>query len=455
MTTTELTLPQRAAVALGTGEHEKQLVLMAAEAQTITEIKNKDGRDQCHSMMMTLKNARVAIEKTGKTAREDAQAFSKAVIAEEKRLIAITEAEEARLQKLRDDWDAAVEAERQAKIEAERNRVAKIKEAIGNITSAPLRHVASNAEKLDTAIEFYRIMPISQDEYAEFVPEAEAIRAQTLEKLTVLRDAAIAKEAEAARLAAEREELARLRAETEARRKEDERIAAEKRAADEAELKALREKQEAELAAQRAEIARQQAERDAEIAAQAKAAKEAQEAAEAKLAAERAEFERKQREAAEEVARLAEHERLAKLCREFVANAMAQAETPSEWAYSFNEENYNGSETSIEAAIAEALAEADDREAFWIGKCKRFVGRGDADDVIERLQEQCYEECGEFGETYLEDVTKEERQELEDFITAWAARVDRSNFYTVEGAQKFTVEEARKLIETPATTEAA
>ena len=94
--TNELTLPQRAAVALGAAEHEKQLALLVAEAQTITEIKNADGRTQCHATYMTLKNARVAISKTGKVAREDAKAFCDAVIAEERRLISIIEAEFSR-----------------------------------------------------------------------------------------------------------------------------------------------------------------------------------------------------------------------------------------------------------------------------------------------------------------------------------------------------------------------
>ena len=66
--TTELTLPQRAAVALGAAEHEKQLILLVAESKTITEIKNADGRTQCHAAYMKLKNARVAIAATSKTA---------------------------------------------------------------------------------------------------------------------------------------------------------------------------------------------------------------------------------------------------------------------------------------------------------------------------------------------------------------------------------------------------
>ncbi|MCT9071221.1 hypothetical protein N6G06_07570 [Cupriavidus gilardii] len=77
---TELTLPQRAAVALGSAEHETKLKELAIKHADIVDIKNSAGRDQCHAAMMTLANARVAITKAGKEARDDATKFSKAVI---------------------------------------------------------------------------------------------------------------------------------------------------------------------------------------------------------------------------------------------------------------------------------------------------------------------------------------------------------------------------------------
>lgn len=297
MTTTELTLPQRAAVALGTAEHETRLALLAEEAKSIVQIKNKDGREQCHSLMMTLKNARVAIEKAGKAAREDAQAFSKAVIAEEKRLIAITEAEESRLQGLRDKWDADREAERQAKIEAERRRVAAIRERIESVRALPLQAVGKSAVEISSIIFSLSTTP-DYSQFEEFADEFKAVRFDAIDKLAKAETAQRNAEVEAARLKAEREELARLRAEAEARRQEQERIASEERARQEAELAEARRKQEAELAAQRAEIARQQAEREAEAARQAQATKDAQDAAQAKLDAERAELDRQRAEVA-------------------------------------------------------------------------------------------------------------------------------------------------------------
>lgn len=264
--TTELTLPQRAAVALGTAEHEKHLALLVAESKTITEIKNADARAQCHSALMTLKTARVTIEKTGKAAREDAQAFSKAVITEEKRLIGITQAEEDRLQVLRDKWDADREAERQAKIEAERKRIDELKRMVDDIRMSVVEAAGKSAEYIQG--ELNDLKNLSPGEiFKEFQQEAIRARDESIAKLTEMladqaaKEAAAAQlkaeqEAEAARLKSEREELARLRAEAEARRKEDERKAAEARDAQEAELLAARKKQESDLAAQLAESER-------------------------------------------------------------------------------------------------------------------------------------------------------------------------------------------------------
>ena len=72
-------------VALGSSKAEIDLVELASKSKTIVAITNKDGRTECHAAAMTAKDARVSIEKAGKAAREDATAFSKAVIAEERR----------------------------------------------------------------------------------------------------------------------------------------------------------------------------------------------------------------------------------------------------------------------------------------------------------------------------------------------------------------------------------
>ena len=89
--TTELTVTARAALALSSEQTRKDLKELVAKSANIREVKNAAGRDECHGAAMALVRARTTITKTGKAAREDAAAFQKAVIAEEKSLIAITE----------------------------------------------------------------------------------------------------------------------------------------------------------------------------------------------------------------------------------------------------------------------------------------------------------------------------------------------------------------------------
>ena len=142
----ELTLPQRAAVALNAAEHERKLVELAAGAKAIVAITNAAGYQECHATRMALKRTRVEIERTGKAAREDAQAFSKAVIAEEKRLVGIIAGEEERLCDLQDAWDAKLEAEREAKRKAEQDRVDGIRAKIDAMRGEPVRlRVATTA----------------------------------------------------------------------------------------------------------------------------------------------------------------------------------------------------------------------------------------------------------------------------------------------------------------------
>ncbi|WP_232355980.1 coiled-coil domain-containing protein [Burkholderia vietnamiensis] len=288
-TTTELTVVERAAIALGTSERETELRALVAKSTDIVEIKNAAGRDQCHGAAMALRTARTSIRKVGKDARDDATKFSKAVIAEEDRLVALIEPEEARLLGMRDAWDEAREAEKRAKLEAEQRRVAAIREHIDDIRAIAVRAVGMPAARIHGEIDDLEALGITLDRFAELTGEAEAVRGVTLDKLRELHAAAVAQEAETARLAAEREAIERERAELaaqrereEAERAERERVEAAARAEQE---RADRERREAEEAARRAQQEREDTERRAAMAAE-----------EARLAEQRAEQERRQDE---------------------------------------------------------------------------------------------------------------------------------------------------------------
>ena len=323
----ELSVPERAAVALGATEHEKALLVLATKYADITKIVNPAGREQCHAAYMELKTTRVSIEKAGKDAREDANAFQKAVIKEVERLTAITAAEESRLQVLRDAYDAEREAERQAKAAAEKVRVDTIRRRIAEMQSIPAMLIGKSSETIAAAIESLEAVEITLETHQEFAGEGEVAKLATVQKLWEMFKAQQEHEAEAARLQQEREQLARERIEAEEReriaaaarakqqaadRAERERIETEQRAANERAAALLREQQEAHEArmrAERAEIQRQQDEINAAREEQERIAREARKAAE--LEARRLIVVAEAKRQAEEQDRIAEAQRIA------------------------------------------------------------------------------------------------------------------------------------------------
>lgn len=311
--TTELAPIERAKQVLSFDETKAKLADLAVQSVRIVEITTPAGYQEAQRARVELKSTRVDIQKRGKAAREDATAYSKAVIEAEKELIGVIEPEESRLQALQDAWDAAREAERQATIEAERQRVETIQKRIAAIRALPAVAGRGSSQIEET-------ISIAEtnigDDFQEFTESAKAAQAEVIETLRRMIDAAKASEEaeririaedharaesmriEAERLAAERAELERLRAEQDERERieraaRDAELAADraKIEAERAELRAAQEAQrKSEDDARRAEIERQrEAERVARDAAeaQAKAAREAAAAAEAaRIAAE-------------------------------------------------------------------------------------------------------------------------------------------------------------------------
>lgn len=337
---TALTVAERAAVALNSSEHERKLLELASASKSITEITNKAGREQCNSARMALKRVRVDIEKTGKAAREEAQAFSKAVIAEERRLISLTEPEETRLGKIQSEYDEKIAAEKRAREQAEAQRKADIQARIDEIRDLPATMIGQHSGVITECIGRVKALVIDET-FAESKSQAEGARATALVRLDKMLTATVAAEAEALRLEqeraaqeVERQRLAREKAEQEAAAaKERERIAEEERmaraaAAAEAarqaeELRRQREAQEAAAARERqrleeearqaqlrretedrehqAKLRRQREEEEAQAAERRRALDEEERAAaqrradeEARLLAERAELERQQ-----------------------------------------------------------------------------------------------------------------------------------------------------------------
>lgn len=70
---------------------------------------------------------------------------------------------------------------------------------------------------------------------------------------------------------------------------------------------------------------------------------------------------------------------------------------------------------------------------FDVGKKRPYTPTIDVDDVIERLQVQAYDECGEFAEDFLDwrtmskgNIEEDLREHLQDELDAW---LNRHNLY--------------------------
>lgn len=272
---TELTVVERAVAAFD--EKEEELRELAARSLTITAITNADGYQQCHSARMVLKNRRIEIDKHGKKVRDEAVKFSKAVIAQADKFIALIEPEENRLNSLQTAYDSAEEAKKQAAIAAEQQRVANLQERVRELSGLLnlVKRYNFTAAELAAHISDLESVPVDES-FQEFQPEAEETKARTLAVVREMHATTDSREKEAARLKAEREDLERQRAEQ--KRRDDaerERIAEEERIA-----KAARD---AETARQNEELRQRRDAQDAEaervrteLAAEAKRLADAQ-----------------------------------------------------------------------------------------------------------------------------------------------------------------------------------
>lgn len=248
------TVEERAGLALASTKTEADLLALVEKAKAITLVNSADGREECHAQLMVLVKSRTTITKLAKTVRDDATKFSKAVIAEQDRLIALTASEETRLQTLRDGWDDKVAAEKEARAATERARVLAITTRIGEINGyANLAGQCRTSTKIQELID--KLGAVELTGFDEFEQEAKDARALTMEAMERYLDVKKADEAERARVKAEQEAEA-------ARQREQ----AEALARQQAELDEQRAALQAQADAQAAEAKRLQDEREAQAA---------------------------------------------------------------------------------------------------------------------------------------------------------------------------------------------
>lgn len=198
-----------------------QAIAKEAQAVTITDFSNKDQIALVRTKRLELRDLRVSITKTGKSLRDEANAFAKAVIAKEKDLVAIITPEEDRLSSLE------TEAERLAEVERRKGYLPERK---------------AKLEAIGVELKDEELLAFDDIEFVTFFNAKESERLEA-ERIALEE----AKKAEEARKEAE--------AIAEAKRKEEEAKAeADRKAKEEAEVRAKAEAEQKKLDAEKAKL---------------------------------------------------------------------------------------------------------------------------------------------------------------------------------------------------------
>lgn len=110
-------------------------------------------------------------------------------------------------------------------------------------------------------------------------------------------------------------------------------------------------------------------------------------------------------------------------------------------AWSTNNEDFNYS--SLEDLIDSNCGDLDVGQTVYVGdgrkpKLSEFC---DADDVIELMQNRGYDIGDEYAEGFMDDISPEAKQELDDLLKNWMKKHVAINFYTVHGVREYVLTE--------------
>lgn len=265
----------------------------------ITDVNSKDEFEKVHTARMDMVRRRTSVTKVGKELREEALAYQKAVIAEEKRLVALMEPIESHLST---EEQKVIDEKARIKREAEEKEAARIQARVDRIFNYGARFDGQNYIILDKTLP-HALLKVCNDEQFEIfckgIEDAVAAEKAAEEAREAERKAEYARmeqmkaeqEARQKELDAiakkQAEELAKLEEQRRQIQAELDAIAAKKRAEEEEvirkEQEAIRAREIEQAKIEAAERAVREAEEKAKRDAEAKAAAEAK----AKLAAER------------------------------------------------------------------------------------------------------------------------------------------------------------------------
>lgn len=124
--------------------------------------------------------------------------------------------------------------------------------------------------------------------------------------------------------------------------------------------------------------------------------------------------------------------------------ASSTKSAPVHYSWSMDKEIYHDQCNSIAEAVAAAVAHHGGLDlgiSISIGEiipvdASQLI---DADSVIDNMSCQAFDLAGEPSEDYLGRVTKEQKDELEALIAAWADRVEKPTFWQIGTVYVHTV----------------
>lgn len=229
----------------------------------IDGIDDKKGAKAVHEALMDVKGRRVAVQKIGKELRADAIKYQNAVIAEEKRIIALLEPIEDHLT---EEEEAVKNEIARIKAEEEAKASAKIQARIDCICDIGAQFNGKAYISHGVIIPDIVVRTANDEQFADFIAQIREAKSIEEERIKAEEEARKAEEERLRKIAEEQE---RIRAEQEAAaaklREEQERI---KREQEEAARK-IREEQEA-IEKEKARIAKEEADRQTAIELEAK-----------------------------------------------------------------------------------------------------------------------------------------------------------------------------------------
>lgn len=200
----------------------------------INGIDDKPGYKAVHEARMVVKNTRVKVEKHGKEMREDAVKYQKAVIAEEKRIVALMEPIEAHLSAEEKAIDDALEAIKQEAARKEAERIQKRIERlegygmglIGGIYKLPF-------DAPGTEFPAVLVKTCTDEQYEKFCTAIQEVKDKEVARLAKIEADRKAEEERLAKIAAEQAaerqllEIARIEQEEAAKKLREEQAAIE------------------------------------------------------------------------------------------------------------------------------------------------------------------------------------------------------------------------------------